>query len=101
MIILLSPAKTLDFESPVAEEPTTPRFEREAALVADTAIRRHVPDDQLAAAAAQVKPLLARNRMAAACAACLNTITLQLEGRLAPARGVDDITDTLVEERGA
>lgn len=77
------------------------RFEREAALVADTAIRRHIPDDQLAAAAARVRPLLARNRMAAGCAACLNAITLQLKGRLAPSRAVDDITDTLVQERGA
>jgi putative membrane protein len=77
------------------------RFEREAALVADTAIRRHIPDDRLAAAAAQVKPLLARNRMSAACAACLGAITLQLEGRLAPSGAVDDISDTLVQERGA
>jgi putative membrane protein len=77
------------------------RFEREAALVADTAIRRHIPDHQLAAAAAQIKPLLARNRMAAACAVCLNAVTLQLEARLTSSRAGDDITDTLVQERGA
>lgn len=77
------------------------RFEREAALVADLAIRRHIPDDQLTAAAALAKPLLVRNRPAAACAACLNAVALQLEGRLATYRASDDITDTLVQERGA
>ncbi|MGQ0749847.1 MAG: TPM domain-containing protein [Betaproteobacteria bacterium] len=77
------------------------RFEREAALVADAAIRSYIPDDQLAAAAAQVKPLLARNSMASACAACLNAITLQLEGRLTPSRAANEIADTLVQERGA
>lgn len=39
VIILLSPAKTLDFRSPVAEEPTTARFEREAASIARAAAR--------------------------------------------------------------
>lgn len=77
------------------------RFEREAALVADTAIRRHIPDDQLVATTAQVKPLLARNRMATACATCLSAITVQLEGRLAPSGAAGGITDTLVQERGA
>jgi putative membrane protein len=77
------------------------RFEREAALVADIAIRRYVPDDRLTAAAAQAKPLLARNRTAAACAACLSAVALQLEDRLATSRATDDITDTLVQERGA
>lgn len=37
MIILLSPAKTLDFQSPVTETPTPPRFEREAASIARAA----------------------------------------------------------------
>lgn len=39
MIILLSPAKTLDLTSPVAETPTSPRFEREAASIARAAAR--------------------------------------------------------------
>lgn len=39
MIILLSPAKTLDFNSPYAEEPTSPRFEREAGAIARAAAK--------------------------------------------------------------
>ncbi|WP_300974562.1 peroxide stress protein YaaA [Sphingomonas sp. LHG3406-1] len=39
MIILLSPAKTLDFTSPVPEEATLPRFAREAASIARAAAR--------------------------------------------------------------
>lgn len=44
MIILLSPAKTLDFTSSVADEPTTPRFEREAGSIARAAAKLS-PDD--------------------------------------------------------
>jgi cytoplasmic iron level regulating protein YaaA (DUF328/UPF0246 family) len=39
VIILLSPAKTLDFASPAAETPTAPRFEREAASIARAAAK--------------------------------------------------------------
>ncbi|GLR47700.1 YaaA family protein [Sphingomonas astaxanthinifaciens] len=39
MIILLSPAKTLDFDSPAPESPTPPRFAREAASIARAAAR--------------------------------------------------------------
>jgi cytoplasmic iron level regulating protein YaaA (DUF328/UPF0246 family) len=39
MIILLSPAKTLDFTSPAPEEPTEPRFAREAASIARAAAK--------------------------------------------------------------
>ncbi len=39
MIILLSPAKTLDFDSSYAEEPTRPRFEREAGSIARAAAK--------------------------------------------------------------
>lgn len=44
MIILLSPAKTLDFATPFEEEPTQPRFEREAGSIARAAARLK-PDD--------------------------------------------------------
>jgi cytoplasmic iron level regulating protein YaaA (DUF328/UPF0246 family) len=39
VIILLSPAKTLDLDSPFAEEPTRPRFEREAGSIARAAAK--------------------------------------------------------------
>lgn len=39
MIILLSPAKTLDFASPAPETPTPPRFAREAASIARAAAK--------------------------------------------------------------
>ncbi|GAA4016340.1 peroxide stress protein YaaA [Sphingomonas swuensis] len=39
MIILLSPAKTLDFDTPVEEVPTEPRFAREAASIARAAAK--------------------------------------------------------------
>ncbi|GAA4008940.1 YaaA family protein [Sphingomonas humi] len=44
MIILLSPAKTLDFTAPFGEEPTVPRFEREAGSIARAAAKLS-PDD--------------------------------------------------------
>ena len=37
MLILLSPAKTLDFETPFAEEATKPRFATEASRIARAA----------------------------------------------------------------
>lgn len=39
MIILISPAKTLDLASPFTEEPTVPRFEREAGSIARAAAK--------------------------------------------------------------
>ena len=39
MLILLSPAKTLDLETPFAESPTRPRFEVEAARIARAAAK--------------------------------------------------------------
>ena len=44
MIILLSPAKTLDFAIPFTEEATAPRFEREAGSIARAAAKLS-PDD--------------------------------------------------------
>jgi cytoplasmic iron level regulating protein YaaA (DUF328/UPF0246 family) len=39
MLILLSPAKTLDFDTPFAEEPTRPRFATDASRIARAAAR--------------------------------------------------------------
>ena len=39
MLILLSPAKTLDFETPFSEQPSEPRFGREASRIARAAAR--------------------------------------------------------------
>jgi len=39
MLILLSPAKTLDFETPFSEAPSEPRFGREASRIARSAAR--------------------------------------------------------------
>jgi len=39
MLILLSPAKTLDFETPFSEQPSEPRFSREANRIARAAAR--------------------------------------------------------------
>jgi cytoplasmic iron level regulating protein YaaA (DUF328/UPF0246 family) len=44
VIILLSPAKTLDFASPVEESPTPPRFAREAASIARAAAKLKADD---------------------------------------------------------
>lgn len=44
MIILLSPAKTLDFDTPAPESPTEPRFAKEAASIARAAAKL-TPDD--------------------------------------------------------
>ena len=77
------------------------RFEREAVIVADTGVRRHLSERELAGITAQVKPLLAEARLAAACAACLNAITLLLQNRIAPSANRNEIQDALVQERGA
>jgi cytoplasmic iron level regulating protein YaaA (DUF328/UPF0246 family) len=44
VIILLSPAKTLDFDTPAPESPTEPRFAKEAASIARAAAKL-TPDD--------------------------------------------------------
>lgn len=78
------------------------RFEREAVIVADIGVRRHVTAGQLAAVAAQVKPLLAQEQMVQACASCLSGLTLLLQGRLTPpGTAVNEVPDTLIQERGA
>ncbi|HET9664027.1 MAG TPA: TPM domain-containing protein [Burkholderiales bacterium] len=78
------------------------RFEREAVIVADIGVRQHVTDGQLAAVAAQVKPLLAQKRLMQACASCLSAVALLLQDRLTPrAIAVNEVPDTLIQERGA
>lgn len=44
MIILLSPAKSLDLDSPAPEEPSVPRFERQAAQIARAAQKLSADD---------------------------------------------------------
>lgn len=78
------------------------RFEREAVIVADIGVRQHVTDGQLAAVAAQVKPLLAQKRLMQACASCLSAVTLLLQERLTPrSAAVNEVPDTLIQEHGA
>jgi putative membrane protein len=76
------------------------RFEREAVILADAGIRRHVSEAQLAAIAAQMRAPLARGRVVDACAAALNALNLALQGLL-PRRGKETLADTLIAERGA
>ena len=59
MLILLSPAKTLDFESPVADTATRPRFAAEAGRIARAAAR--IGPDGLAALMHISAPLAALN----------------------------------------
>ncbi|MGQ0523690.1 MAG: TPM domain-containing protein [Betaproteobacteria bacterium] len=77
------------------------RFEREAAIVADLGVRRHVTDEQLAAVAAQIKPLLGQASMTPACASCLSALTVLLQGRITAHTSGNEIQDTLIQERGA
>lgn len=56
MIILISPAKTLDLDSPYAEQPTEPRFAAEAARIARAASRLKAED---LAALMHISPKLA------------------------------------------
>jgi putative membrane protein len=76
------------------------RFEREAVIVADTGVRRHVSEQQLTGITAQAKPLLGRAGLVAACAACLSGLTLLLQDLIVPSVSGDEIQDTLVQERG-
>jgi len=76
------------------------RFERMAVVLADSGVRRHVSEDKLDAAAAQMTPLVRRGRMAAACAAGLGTLTTLVAGAL-PRSSADELPGALFEERGA
>lgn len=62
------------------------RFERQAAIVADIGVRRYIREEQLAAVAALIKPLLAPASMTPACTSCLSALTVLLPDRLT-ARG--------------
>jgi putative membrane protein len=77
------------------------RFEREAAIVADVGVRRHVTDEQLAAVAARIKPLLGEASMTPACASCLGALTVLLQDRLTAQTSRNEIQDALIQERGA
>lgn len=77
------------------------RFEREAAIVADVGVRQHVSDEQLAAVAAKLRPLLGQASMTPACAACLGALTVLLQDRLTARTSANEIQDALIQERGA
>lgn len=77
------------------------RFEREAVILADAGIRKHVTEEQLAATAARMKPLLAENRMVEACAAGLGSLGRQLQDVLPHAPPTVEFADAVIAERGA
>ena len=75
------------------------RFEREAVILADSDIRAHVTEAQLAAVAAQMRALLARDRIVAACAAGLSGLGLLLQGIVTQDRRENELPNTVVAER--
>ena len=78
------------------------RFEREVVILPDSGIRRHLSEAQIEAVVAQMRPLLAQQRVVAACEAGLNALVMLLRDRLKPrvAAG-NELADAVVEERGA
>jgi len=78
------------------------RFEREVVLLPDIGVRRHLSEEQVETVIAQMKPLLAQQRLVAACEAGLNALGTLLQGRLmAAAAAGNELPDSVVQERGA
>lgn len=77
------------------------RFERTVVILPDAGIRRHVSDAQIAAAIAQMTPLLAERRIVAAIEAGLAAVAASLEGKLSrlETHG-NELADAVVQERG-
>jgi putative membrane protein len=77
-------------------------FERKAVILPDIGIRRHLSAAQIDAGIAEMKPLLERQRIAAACEAGIGALgTLLQEKLLLPAIAGNELPDAVIEERGA
>ena len=78
------------------------RFEREVVIPPDSGIKRHLSEAQIEAVVARMKPLLAQQRVVAACEAGLNALVMLLRDRLKPQVAVgNELPDAMVQERGA
>jgi putative membrane protein len=77
------------------------RFERKAAIVADVAVARHIPDAQLDGIVSEMVVPLSQGHVASAAETALRRIGRQLHGKLHGSAGTDEIVETLVQERGA
>lgn len=77
-------------------------FEREVVILPDVGVRRHLADAQIVTVIAPMRPLLARQRIVAACAAGLTALAAVLQDKLLPpAAAGNELPDSVVQERGA
>jgi putative membrane protein len=78
------------------------RFERAVVILPDIGVRQHLSAAQIEAVIAEMKPLLAQQRIAAVCEAGLSALATLLHDRLVrPATAGNELPDAPVRERGA
>ena len=76
-------------------------FEREAVIVADSGVRRHVTGGQIEAIVERMRPLVAKGLVVQAVQGALAELTPLLRGKFEQAPQANELVDTLVEERGS
>ena len=76
-------------------------FEREAMILADTGVRQHVTAGQIEAIVAQMAPLIRKGLVFGAAQTALTTLAALLRGKLGRVAVADELSDTLVQERGS
>jgi putative membrane protein len=77
------------------------RFERKAAILADVAVARHIPNAQLDGIVSDMVPLLAQGHVAGAAETALRRMGGLLHGKLQGSVDTDELAEALVQERGA
>jgi uncharacterized membrane protein len=76
-------------------------FEREAVILADTGVRPHVTEGQIEAIVAQMAPLIRKGLLFGAAQTALTALEALLRGKLGRVAVADELSDTLVQERGS
>ena len=76
-------------------------FEREAVILADSGVHRHVTDTQIEAIVERMRSLLREGRAIRAAQEALTELTRLLRGKFEQAVGANELVDALVEERGS
>ena len=76
-------------------------FEREAVIVADSGVRRHVTGGQIEAIVERMRPFLAKGLTVGAAQGALTELTRLLQGKFEQAAVANELVDALVEERGS
>ena len=76
-------------------------FEREAVIVADSGVRRHVTGEQMEAIVERMRPLVAKGLAVEAVHDALTDLTRLLHGKFEQPVGANELVDAFAEERGS